>query len=209
MHRYLTFGYASLLVGGLVVAAGGLIYAAVYGSPFSAVVPTGGFVLGAAIRLIGLIGVMVGMPALVACQAERAGAWAGAVLLGVTAWLALWAGILFTDLFVSGALSAADPGLVDGTTSNDRLALGFLLAFFGVVSLLPLGIMTVRSRVLPRAAGWVLIGTGVVALVPLPVSVPVADIELGLLLAVVGLLALRSRAGDPVAARESVDVLEH
>jgi hypothetical protein len=35
MERHLRFGYVCLIIGGVLVAAGGLIYAATYSTPFS------------------------------------------------------------------------------------------------------------------------------------------------------------------------------
>jgi hypothetical protein len=196
MERYLRFGYRCLTVGGALVAAGGLIYAATYITPFSADVGTTGFLVGAVLRLLGLVGIMGGMAALGVRQADRsraAGPIAGLVMTGA---LTLWAGTVFVDLFVSGALAKANAALVDGTESDDRMILGFMLAFFFVaLAFISFGIVTLRARTFPRSVGWLLTATGVVALVPLPVSFPVSDLELGILMVCAGLIA--SRVGSP------------
>lgn len=192
MERYLRFGYLALATGGVILVLGGLLYCATWTTPFSAETVTTGFVLAAVLRLAGIVGLMMGLSAVIVRQSEAMGRTGLVALVGVTAWLVLWAGTVFTDLFIAGALARSAPGVLDGTVPDDRLALGFLVAYFTVLFVIVLGVATLRARVFGRAVGWLLIATGVVAIVPLPVDLPVSDIELGVLLAVVGVLARRA-----------------
>lgn len=207
MQRYLRFGYLALVTGGVVLALGGLVYCVTWTTPFSAETVTTGFVVAAVLRLAGIVALTIGLTALAVRQSDRAGRMGLVGLVGVTGWLTLWAGTVFTDLFIAGALSRFAPGILDGSAPDDRLSLGFLVAYFGVLFLILLGVATLRAGIFGRAVGWLLIATGLVAVVPLPIDLPVSDIELGVLLAAVGLLARRvAPVASPVPDRAATSL---
>ena len=101
MSRYLNFGYTALLIGGVLLAIGGLVYSLTYVTPFSTEVHTTGFVAGSALRLAGQVGVLLGLTAMSVRQLERTGRTGLVVLVGLTTWMAMWIGMTFTDLFKS------------------------------------------------------------------------------------------------------------
>lgn len=203
MHRYLSFGYAALVVGGLLIAGGAGLQATL-GGPLSTVALTPAFALAAALRLLGVTGMILGMTAVSAVASIRGGRWALAAAAIVTGNLVLQAGWIWADLFLSHAVAGASPGLLDGTVDDPRLTVGFLTAWFMNVSFALLGVVVLRTRSHRRLAGWGLLVMGLITLVPLPVDGPIYEVVIGLACAVVGLAA---RASDAVEAAIAPDAV--
>lgn len=100
---------------------------------------------------------LLGLPGLYAAQSERAGR------LGLVSFLMLFFGTLFFAVsnhygFIAPVLAAGAPAMLDAInayppviTLNGLLAVGFFLGFIFF------GIATVRARVLPRQAGFLMI----------------------------------------------------
>ena len=194
MQRYLSFGYLTTIVGGLLLALGAAVSAATWIQPFSAQVVTGGFVAGAALRLAGVVCMVIGLTACYVRQAQRAGILGLVAYVLVVVNLVLQAGIMFSDLFVTGALARFAPGVLDGTQDDPRLGVGFLLAWVLNVSFILFGVASLRARVFGRPVGWALVVMGLFPLVPLPIDVPVGEIGIGLACVVVGVFARRAPA---------------
>jgi hypothetical protein len=93
--------------------------------------------------------------------------------------MVLQAGWMWADLFLSGALAANAPGVLDGTVMDPRLDAGFLLAWLMNAMFIALGIATLRAGVFARTVGWALIAMGVVTLVPLPFDGPMYEVLIG------------------------------
>jgi hypothetical protein len=191
MQRYLSFGYVITIVAGCALVVADLALVAGWTTPFSAEVATGSFMLAAAMRLLAVTGLVVGLSAIYVRQAERAGVLGLVAYVIAVAALVLQAGTIFTDLFVSGALAQSAPGIVDGAQENARMSTGFLVAWVLNLGTTLLGIATLRSRVFGRVVGWALIVAGVFPLVPLPFDVPVSEIGIGAACIVAGLAARR------------------
>lgn len=195
MHRFLLFGYASLVVGGLLLAAGAGLHATL-GSPLSAIAVTPAFAISAALRLAGATGMIVGMTAITAAASLRGGRLALAAGVLVTANLVLQAGWMWADLFLSHAVAGSAPGVLDGTIDDPRLSIGFLTAWLMNVSFAFLGLVVLRTRSHRRLAGWGLVLMGVITLIPLPVDGPIYEVVIGLVCAMVGVAAR-----TPITAR--------
>lgn len=195
MHRFLSFGYAALVVGGLLLATGAGLQSTL-GSPLSAIAVTPAFAISAALRLAGATGMILGMTAITAAASIRGGRLALLAGLLVTANLVLQAGWMWADLFLSHAVVAAAPGILDGTIDDTRLTIGFLTAWFMNASFALLGVVVLRTRVHRRLAGWGLVLMGVITLIPLPVDGPIYEVIIGLACVVVG-VATRTSTTAP------------
>ncbi len=207
MQRFLSFGYLALIAGGLLLAAGSALSLTSTGGPFSVQVTTTTFVVSAGLRLVGAVGMVIGLTAVYVRQSETAGRFGLAAYVLVMANMVLQASWMWTDLFVSGALAANAPGVLDGTVTDPRLDAGMLLAWVMNATFIAFGIATVRARVFAKPVGWALIVAGAVTLVPLPVDGPVYEVLIGASVLVAGVSARRvppmvigRSAGEPLLA---------
>ena len=200
MNRFLRAGYWALLLGGVVLAAGAALSLTVAG-PMSQQALSGRFELGAVLRMLGTTAIIVGVGALAARQAERAGVFGIVAYLLAVASLVLHAGWMFSDAFISGAVAAHAPGILDGTIDDARIGLAAMASWIANAAVLLLGIATVRARVLPRLTGWALVVMGGITLVPLPLDGPAYEVLIGAACAVAGWSATRV-APLPVAVEE-------
>jgi hypothetical protein len=191
MQRFLSFGYLALVAGGLLISAGSLLSLTLAGDPFSVQVATGTFAMSAAMRLVGAMGVIIGLTAVYVRESDAAGRLGLGAYVLVIATMVVQASWMWADLFVSGALAASAPGVLDGTVADPRLDAGFLLAWFMNATFIVLGIATLRARVFSRSVGWALVAVGVVTLIPLPFDGPVYEVLIGAACIVAGLFARR------------------
>lgn len=190
MERFLHTGRIALIVGGLLLAAGSALQAVTAGGqPFSAQVTTTAFAAAASLRLLGAIGMLVGVTAVYLPTADRSGRFGLVAYLLVVANLVLQAAWMWADLFVTGAFAVHAPGVLDGTVDTARMGIGFMLAWVFNASFLLLGIAVLRSRVYARGVGIALIVMGAITLLPLPVDGPVFEVVIGVAAAVAGVLA--------------------
>ena len=193
MQRFIHYGYWALAVGGVMLAAGSG-WTATLGGPLSEVAPTTGFTIGASLRLVGAIAIMIGLTAVYTAIADRAG-WFGIVAYTLAlSNMVLQAGWIWADTFLSGMVAEVAPGILDGETSDGRATAGFMLAWLMNTTLALLGIAVLRARQHRRAVGWGLIVMGAITLVPLPIDGPIYEVIIGLAAAVAGASALRPRA---------------
>jgi hypothetical protein len=193
MQRYLSFGYWTAIVGGVLLTIGAVLstnldHVAV---PFSAQVASSLWVVSAALRLAGTIGVTLGLTAVYVRESERARLLGLIAYALVTINLIVQAGVMFTDLFIAGAFSKYAPGVLDGTMEDGRLSAGFLLAWVLPFSFLLLGIASLRAGVYRKVVGWAFIVMGAATLVALPFNGPVVEVTIGVACVVVGAFARR------------------
>jgi hypothetical protein len=202
MQRYLSFGYLAMILGGLLLAAGSALSLTIPDEPFSAKVVTSVFVVSSALRLLGTTAIIVGVTAIVVRQSPRSGAFGLAAYSLVMVNLVLQAGTMWSDTFVTGALAAYAPQVIDGSTADGRLDAAFLSAWILNTTFVLLGIATLRARVFDRLVGWMLITMGAITLIPLPVDGPVYEVVIGAACAVAGISARRvaAMAADPSGA---------
>lgn len=190
MNKFLTTGYWSLLVGGLVLAAGSGLALTVSG-PMSVQALSGRFELAGILRLLGTTLIIVGVSAVAARQADRARTFGIAAYVLTVASLVLHAGWMFSDAFISGAVAAHAPGILDGTVEDPRIGLAAMVGWLANAAVLLLAIATLRARVLPRTVGIAFLVAGGVTLVPLPIDGPAYEVLIGVACAVAGWAATR------------------
>lgn len=205
MQRFLSFGYLALIAGGLLLSFGSALSLTLTGDPFSVQVATGTFAVSAGLRLVGAVGVIIGLTAVYVRESDQAGRLGLVAYVLVILNMVLQASWMWADLFVSGAIAASAPGILDGTVADPRLDAGFLLAWFMNATFIVLGIATLRARVFVRPVGWALVAIGVITLVPLPFDGPVYEVLIGAACAVAGFSARRVPAF--VSGRSADDVL--
>jgi hypothetical protein len=207
MDRFVRFGLVSGVVGGGLLALGsGITVAAAGGRPLSVQTTTSAYVLGSTLRLLGAIGMLLGISGLAARCAPRGAAFLLSAYALAVAGLALNLGWIWSDLFVSDSFAAVAPGVLDGSMHpGARLDIGALTAWIGNVSLVVLAIAVARTRTVRRASWVALLLAGAVTLVPLPFDGPVYEVLIGVAFAVGIGLALRDvpdvvrleRSGEP------------
>ncbi len=178
MDRFIRFAGSTGVVGGLLLGAGAGIQAGV-GGPMSHAAPTTSFAVAAALRLLGVIALLIGITGVYLRASDRAGGFGLVGYTLVVANLVLQAGFMWADLFLSSAVARAAPGILDGTVSDARMSAGGLISWFFNVSFAVLGIALLRSRAYPRAVGWALVVMGLITLVPLPFDGPVYEVIIG------------------------------
>ena len=207
MHRFLHVGRIALILGGLLLAAGsGLQAATSGGDPFSVQVTTSAFAVSAALRLAGVVAMIVGFTALFLPAADRSGRFGLVAYLLVVTNLVLQAGWMWADLFITGALAANAPGLLDGTMDDGWMGIGFMLAWLFNATFILLGIALLRARTYPRGVGAALIVMGAITLLPLPFNGPVYEVIIGAMAALTGVLALASAAA-PITTTPELEEL--
>lgn len=197
MDRFIRLSLATGVGGGLLLALGSAIsLVSAGGRPMSERALTTAFALGAALELMGVIGLLVGVGGIVAAASRSGGALLGIAYLAAMAALALNMGWMWADLFLSDTVARVAPGVLDGTDDAvvGRLGIGMLVAWLANVGFLLLAIAVGRTRALPRATWVSLMVAGVVTLIPLPMDGAGYNVVIGLCLATAAGSALRSRA---------------
>ena len=191
MQRYLTFGYLATVVGGLFLAVGSAIALPGSSTPFSEQAVTSAFIASSSLRLAGVALMMIGLTAIYVRTSDRAGVF-GLIAYGlVMVNLVLQSGTMFADLFVTGALAAHAPAVLDGSVDDARLSTAFLLAWVFNTTLVLMGIATLRARVFSKVVGWSLIVMGAITVIPLPVDGPVYEIVISAACVLAGVYARR------------------
>jgi hypothetical protein len=190
MHKFLTTGYWSLLLGGLVLAAGSALSLTIPGT-MSEQALSGRFELAGILRLLGTTAILVGVSALAARQSDRARTFGIVAYLLTVASLVLHAGWMFSDAFISGAVAAHAPGILDGSIDDPRIGLAAMAGWLANAAVLLLAIATLRARVFPRTTGIALLVAGGVTLVPLPLDGPAYEVLIGVACAIAGWGATR------------------
>lgn len=204
MQKFLTTGYWSLLLGGLVLAAGATLSLTIPGS-LSEQALSGRFEVAGILRLLGTTAIVVGVSAVAARQSDRAGVFGIVAYLLTVASLVLHAGWMFSDAFISGAVAASAPGILDGSVDDARIGLAAMVGWLANAAVLLLAIAVLRARVLPRTTGIALLVAGGVTLVPLPVDGPAYEVMIGAACAVAGWAATRvAPLASPVEQVEPV-----
>ncbi len=189
----------ALLVGGALFAVGNLLHPIDH-SPASHASAT--WTAAHVTFMIGMLGILLGLPALYARQADRAG------VLGLLGFVAFFLGIAATvagswfEAYAVPVLSEAAIEAVETGPGVPFMMAGGLLFLVGQIVF---GIATYRARVYPPPAALALIGLAVVLLPALGMTGTVvglltigATAGLGVTLAVLGgaLLTEGARAGD-------------
>ena len=201
MDRFLHVGRLTMVVGGLLLAAGaGLQAATSGGDPFSVQVTTSAFTVSAALRLTGAIAMIIGITALYLPAADRAGRFGLVAYFLAVANLVMQASWMWADLFVTRAFAANAPGVLDGTADDGLMGLGFMAAWLFNATAILLGIALLRARIHPRGVGIAVIVMGAITLLPMPFDGPVFEVIIGAMAALAGILAVRGAAA-PVADR--------
>ena len=204
MDRFIRFAVGSTVLGGLLLAAGAGLQATV-GGVMSEAAPTPGFAVAAALRLLGVVALVIGLTGIYLRASDRAG-WLGLVGYVLTvANLVLQAGVMWADLFLSGVVAELAPGIVDGTVSDARLSAGFLATWVFNVSFAVLGVALLRSHVYHRTVGWALVVMGLITVVPLPVDGPIYEVLIGLAALVAGVAARRPADRTEPASDRALD----
>ena len=144
MNRFLRTGYWALLLGGAVLAAGAALSLTVAGT-LSQQALSGRFELGAVLRMLGTTAIIVGVGALAARQADRAGRFGIVAYLLTVASLVLHAGWMFSDAFISGAMAAHAPGVLDGTIDDSRIGLAAMAGWIANAMVLLLAVVLVTE----------------------------------------------------------------
>ncbi|MFN8149379.1 MAG: hypothetical protein U0R76_18155 [Candidatus Nanopelagicales bacterium] len=203
MNRFLRTGYWALLLGGAVLAAGAALSLTVAG-PLSQQALSGRFELGAVLRMLGTTAIIVGVGALAARQADRAGRFGIVAYLLTVASLVLHAGWMFSDAFISGAMATHAPGVLDGTIDDSRIGLAAMAGWIANAMVLLLAVATLRARVFPKVTGWALVAMGGLTLIPLPLDGPAYEVLIGLAGALAGWGATRVAPLPEVAEEPAV-----
>jgi hypothetical protein len=200
VKRFISFGYIAMVVGGLVLAIGSLIEGLNRpGDPFSQQVTTSAFALSAGLRLIGAALALIGVIAICVRQADRAGRFGLAAYVLVVINMVMQLGSMWADLFVTDMLGRHAPALLDESSLQGRLGIGFMTAWLLNATFILLGIATLRARVFGRVVGWSLLAVGVITLLPLPFDGPWFEVLIGAGFALAGWFA-RSAGTDPVSS---------
>jgi hypothetical protein len=208
MDRFIRFGLVAGVVGGALLALGsGISMVTAGGHALSVQATTSAFVLGSALRLLGAVGMLLGLGGLVARCAERGGALLMTAYALAVAGLALNLGWIWSDLFVSDTIAGVAPAVLDGIDhAGTRLDAGALGAWIANVSFVLLAVAVARTRSVPRASWIALAVAGAVTLVPLPFDGLVYEVLIGVGFAVATALAMatppsRAVVGTPAGAR--------
>lgn len=203
MDRFIRFGLVAGLAGGLLLALGsGVSVATAGGHPLSVQTTTSAFVLGSALRLLGAIGMLLGISGLVALCAERGRTFLMTAYALAVGGLALNLGWIWSDLFISDTFAKVAPGVLDSTTAQGtRLDSGALGAWIANVTLVILAVAVARTRTVRRGSWLALVAAGIVTLVPLPFDGPVYEVLIG--------IAFAAAAGLALAGGSTVTTVEH
>lgn len=151
LSNLIRHGGLAAALGGALFVAGDLLGLTLDGS-FAGYADTGTFVVQSALYLLGAALVLLGLVGLYARQAEDSGKLGLAGFLVAFLGTALLTGVMWTQAFVVPFLAAESPALLESEP------LGNMLSFITfTVGWLVFGVATLRARVYPRAAAILLI----------------------------------------------------
>jgi hypothetical protein len=192
MDRFIRFGLVAGVVGGVLLALGsGISVVTAAGRPLSVQSTTTAFVIASTLRLLGAVGLLLGISGLVARCAERGGVFLMTAYALAVGGLALNLGWIWSDLFLSDSFAKAAPGVLDSTDhAGTRLDAGGLTAWVANVTLVLLAVAVARTGSVRRSSWIALAVAGVITLVPLPFDGPVYEVLIGVAFALAAGLAL-------------------
>ena len=210
MDRFIRFGLVAGVVGGVLLALGsGISVVTSAGRPLSVQSTTTAFVIASTLRLLGAVGLMLGVSGLVARCAERGGVFLMTAYALAVVGLALNLGWIWSDLFISDSFAKAAPGVLDSSDhAGTRLDAGGLAAWIANLTLVLLAVAVARTGSVRRSSWIALAAAGAITLVPLPFDGPVYEVLIGVAFALAAGLALRdapdATAGDRAASVHQV-----
>lgn len=166
-----------------------------YGAEYdlSEVARTGAFVIQSLLTLFSGMLLLGGLVGLYLRQSEAAGKLGLVSFLAAFFGTALVVGDFYTNTFVTPMVAREASAFLDNPLSG---ILQVWLPFsFGLLALswLPFAIVTIRARVYPRTAAWLMVAAAFVALVPIPLT----NLPFFVTLAWMGLFLLRVRDAAP------------
>lgn len=173
-----TSGWAAALAGAFFILAEVLTPMLLVTNPdaLSRVALTDRFVIQSMLTLLAAMLLLAGLVGLYAFQAREAGRL-GAIGFSIAFFVtALMLGDFYANTFVTPVLAVGVPDALDVPNVPNAGVLSLWLPLeFGFLALawLPFAVATVRARVYPRGAAWLLVVGALVALIPLPyVNIP-------------------------------------
>lgn len=193
-------GLAAILGGALLLLSDLLSLTVLSGDP-SEIATTGAYLADSGTRLLAGILLLIGLVGLYARQAEAAGTPGLAAFLLAFAGTSLMCGTWWTNAFVPPVLATEGSRLLE-TGPTGVLAFGYTMSYsFAAVGWLLFGLVSLRTRIYPRAAVGALVVGAALNFVPLPgsqVVFVVAVVWLGLSLFSQGVPVRRpEREGNP------------
>jgi hypothetical protein len=170
MDRFARFGITAGVVGGLSLALGAGLTTIGASKPFSQQVVTTAFVIATVLRLVGGIGLLLGVSGITARCIDRGGRLLLAGYLFAVVGLVLNLGWIWSDLFISDTLAKVAPAVLDGnvTPAGVRIGIGFMAAWLANLGLVLLAAGVARARTVPRSSWIALLVSGGITVVPLP-----------------------------------------
>jgi hypothetical protein len=193
MDRFARFGLTTGMAGGLVLAFGAALAAANTASPPSHKVTTTLFVATSLLRLVGGIGLLLGIGGLTARCAQPGGRLLFSGYLLATIGVVLNLGWMWSDLFVIDTIAKVAPAVIDGDAASlgTRLDTGFMVAWLANLGMALLAVGVARTRTVTRWSWIALLVCGLITLVPLPFDGEIYEIFIGVPFAIAMGLALR------------------
>jgi hypothetical protein len=162
---------------------GVIVGAPLYADDLSDAAASGRFPIAAAAALAALLALGLGLVAAYLAQEHRLGALGRAGFLVALAGTALAAGGAWDSLFTVPYLVEQAPAVLDRPTSGSLLA-GYVVSYLVLVAGWALfSVATLRARVLPRAAGIVMLAGALLAVLPMPTPLRVLVLAAGVALA--------------------------
>ena len=142
----------------------------VFSGDLAEIVTTGAFLADGVTRVLAGILVLIGLVGLYARQAEASGVPGLVAFLLAFAGTALILGTWWTNAFVGPVLAVEAPEMLE-TGPTGVMGVGFTLSFsLAAVGWLLFGLISLRTRIYPRAAVVVLVVGAVLTFVPLPAT---------------------------------------
>ena len=167
--RLRTTTAVAAMVGGAILAVHSLAHWALYGSPFDLVevAQKPDWILLNVLLLAGMILLLLGLVGLHERQAQRAGLFGLIAFLVLFVGFALRTGLVVAEVFLVPSVARQAPDVLTVEEPPLEFGLFFLVEMATKIGgLLLFGIATIRARVFPAAAGYVLVGGIVVSAIP-------------------------------------------
>ena len=197
-HRLLRLSGAVLVLGGILFAIGNLLHPTTH-SPAAYASPL--WTEAHVTFMVGMIGILLGLPALYATSAERTG-W-----LGLIGFIAFFAGVAYTlggSWFEAFGVPELDDAAIHTVEHGVAVPFNIVGALLFLSGQIAFGIALYRARVAPRVACGLMILTGIALLPASGLSGEAAGMTiiattaiLGLSLALLGAALYKSAAGAP------------
>lgn len=160
-------GLAAILGGALLIVSDFLGFTVLSGD-LTETTATGTYLADGSMRVLAGVLLLLGLVGLYARQSEASGGLGLVAFLIAFAGTALILGTWWTNAFVAPSLATEAPAFLEAGPTG-VLGVGFTLSFaLGAVGWLLFGLVSLRTRIYPRAAVIVLIVGAVLTFVPLP-----------------------------------------